>query len=82
MDFIKRSGGYGTNTFIVRLTKEECSWPKERLITHCDRNGNLTESQWQIFADGAHPGHFGGSVEKRQGKHSTDTYAKIRVHFD
>ena len=83
MEIVRRINGYGTNHYIARLTEEEIAWPDLRLITYADRAGRLTNEEWeQIDKGGVHPGHFGGNVEKRGGRRTSATYAKISVYFD
>lgn len=82
MEIVKRHSGYGTHYYIARLTDEELSWPDLRLITAADRAGQLTDEEWERIDNGTHPGHFGGHVEKRGGRRTSATYAKISVYFD
>jgi hypothetical protein len=64
MKFLNRDKGVTIHSYCVELEPHERDWCDRRIITHCDRKGTLTNEQWQNVMDGAHPGHFGGHVER------------------
>lgn len=66
MQISMKDRGYSRHVYSVLLENdEERSWCHYRIITATDRRGELSEEEWQMISDGdAHPGHFGGKVER------------------
>jgi hypothetical protein len=64
MKFESFEHGYACQHRTVVLEGEERDWCDNRIITAADRHGVCTGEDWQKIEDGAHPGHFGGRVER------------------
>ena len=64
--------GYAHNTLLVELEGNEHLLTEGELITLADNH----------FVPGQPRRHFGGSVEKRQGRRTKKWYARIKVYTD
>jgi hypothetical protein len=67
MKILRTGHGYSIHNYIVELTDQEKDWCNARIITACDNHGRCDDEQWQRVVDGAHPGHFGGTVRRASG---------------
>jgi hypothetical protein len=81
MKYIKGASGYAHKWGVYLLDTDEINLPDQVLISMAD--GIKKERAIEIYEQKLHPGHFGGVVEKREGKVNKDnTYAKIKVYTD